>query len=99
MLIRKQQSNGELWTKKYDDGKINGDEYDIEYEKIRKSVYDPKFDTGVRYTDKGRKYAEEYVNSYGKDITIGYLRDLGYNKHVAEEFTKRIINSNRKTIF
>ena len=42
-------------------------------------------------TNKGKKY--------GKDITMGYLQDLGYNKQIAEQFTKRIINSNRKIIF
>ena len=42
---------------------------------------------------------KEYVNGYGKDITMGYLQDLGYNKQTAEQLTKRIINSNRKTIF
>lgn len=85
--------------KKYEAGKIDADKYNTEFEKIHKSVYDPKFDTSVRYTDKGRKYAKEYVNGYGKDITVGYLQDLGYNKQVSEEFAKRIIKSNRKTIF
>ena len=46
-----------------------------------------------------KRYAKEYVNGYGKDITVGYLQDLGYNKQVSEEFAKRIIKSNRKTIF
>ena len=85
--------------KKYEAGKIDADKYNTEFEKIHKSVYDPKFDTSVRYTDEGRKYVKEYVNGYGKDITVGYLQDLGYNKQVSEEFAKRIINSNRKTIF
>ena len=85
--------------RKAERGLINAEEYDSEYEKIRKSVYNPKFDTTVAYTDKGRKYVKEYVNGYGKDITMGYLQDLGYNKQTAEQLTKRIINSNRKTIF
>ena len=85
--------------KKYEAGKIDSEKYDAEYEKIQKSIYNPKFDTSVRYTNEGRKYAKEYVNGYGKDITVGYLQDLGYNKQVSEEFAKRIINSNRKTIF
>ena len=68
------------------------------HKKIQKSIYNPKFDTSVTYNN-GRKYVKEYVNGYGKDITVGYLQDLGYNKQVSEEFAKRIINSNRKTIF
>lgn len=85
-------------NKKYDAGKIDDVKYNTEYEKVQKSIYNPKFDTSVRYNN-GRKYAKEYVNGYGKDITVGYLQDLGYNKQVSEEFAKRIINSNRKTIF
>lgn len=85
-------------NKKYDAGKFDDAEYDAEYRKIQKSIYNPKFDTSVTYTN-GRKYVKEYVNGYGKDITVGYLQDLGYNKQVSEEFAKRIINSNRKTIF
>ena len=85
--------------KKLEAGKIDIEKYDAESKKIHESIYNPKFDTSVRYTDKGRKYAKEYVNGYGKDITVGYLQDLGYNKQVSEEFAKRIINSNRKTIF
>ena len=85
--------------KKFDEGLIDGKEYESEYERVRKSVYEPKFDTSVAYTDKGRKYVKEYVNGYGKDITVGYLQDLGYNKQTAEQLTKRIIKSNRKTIF
>lgn len=84
--------------KKYETGKIDDNKYDTEYQKIQKSVYNPKFDTSVTYNN-GRKYAKEYVNGYGKDITLGYLQDLGYNKQVSEEFVKRIIKSNRKTIF
>lgn len=86
-------------NKRLEAGKIDIEKYDAESKKIHESIYNPKFDTSIRYTDKGRKYAKEYVNGYGKDITIGYLQDLGYNKQVSEEFAKRIIKSNRKTIF
>ena len=86
-------------NKRLEAGKIDIEKYDAESKKIHESIYNPKFDTSIRYTDKGRKYAKEYVNGYGKDITVGYLQDLGYNKQVSEEFAKRIIKSNRKTIF
>ena len=85
--------------KKLEAGKIDIEKYDAESKKIHESIYNPKFDTSITYTDKGRKYAKEYVNGYGKDITVGYLQDLGYNKQVSEAFAKRIIKSNRKTIF
>ena len=88
-------------NKKYDAGKFDDAEYDAEYRKIQKSIYNPKFDTSIRYTDKGRKYAKEYVNGYGKDITVGYLQALGYNKQVDCNIIKQniCIKSQKTAVF
>ena len=94
---KKARKQLEVLDRKAESGKISIKDYDSQYEKIRKQVYDPKLDTSVTFNN-GRKYVKEYVNGHGKDITIGYLQDLGYNKQVAEEFVKRIIKSDRKTI-
>lgn len=96
---KKAEKQWRLLDKKYEDGKIDDNQYSAEYEKIRKSIYDPKFDSSVTYGDIGHKYVKEYINGYGRNITMGYLQDLGYNQQTAERFTKRIIKSNRKTIF
>ena len=82
--------------KKWESGTISPDDYDKQFEKLRSSLYRPEFDSSVTYTAQGRRYVDEYVNGYGKDRTIGFLKDLGFNQQVSEEFAKRIINSNRK---
>ena len=84
--------------KRYDQGKISIDEYEIEHKNIMKSVYKPEFDTSVIYTEKGRKYSEKYLNTYGKDLNIAYLKDLGYDDKTAKEFTNRILKSNKKLL-
>lgn len=86
-------------NRKLDNNQISIKEYDDGYAKLHKKIYNPKFDSSITYTNTGRKYAKEFVEGYGKDITIGYLKDLGYDDKVAENFAKRIIKSNRKTIF
>ena len=63
-----------------DQGKIDYDEYERQHAKIRKSVYDPKYDSSVTYTDTGKKYVEEYLHAYGNNINMGYIRDLGYDQ-------------------
>lgn len=82
---------------RYEQGKIDPDTYDKEYAKIRKSVYNPKFDTSVRISN-GRKYVQEYVDSYGKDLNIGYLRDLGYNESTAKLLAERVDKANKRML-
>ena len=88
--------------KKLDDklykGKIDPDQYDAEYESIAKSVYRPDLDNSVRYASKGREYSKAYLDNYGKDLNIAYLKDLGYNDSTAKEFTERILKANRKML-
>lgn len=66
--------------------------------KIRKSVYRKDLDSSVTYTSSGRKYSDAYINKYGKELNIGYLKDLGYNDTVAKELTERVLKSNRKML-
>lgn len=82
----------------FDIGKIDYDQYEDEYEKIRKSVYKPEFDTSIKFTNAGRVYSQKYLETYGRDLNIGYLRDLGYNRKTAEEFADRILKANKKML-
>ena len=82
---------------RYEQGKIDPDTYDKEYAKIRKSVYNPKFDKSVRISN-GRKYVQEYVDSDGKDLNIGYLRDLGYNESTAKLLAERVDKANKRML-
>ena len=94
---RSAEKRAKALDKRWERGKIDTDEYDREYEKIRRSVYDPKFDRSVVYSN-GRKYVQEYLNAYGKDLNIGYLRDLGYNEATAKELVERVLRSNKKML-
>lgn len=89
------------WKKlddQFDRGKIDPDQYDVKFEAIRKSILRPDLDNSVRFTSKGREYSKAYLDSYGKDLNIGYLRDLGYDERTAREFTERILKANRKLL-
>lgn len=94
---RSAEKRAKALDKRWERGEIDPDEYDREYEKIRRSVYDPKFDRSVVYSN-GRNYVQEYLNAYGKDLNIGYLRDLGYNEATAKELVERVLQSNKKML-
>lgn len=47
---------------------------------------------------KGRTYSKAYLDTYGKELNIGYLKDLGYDDKTAKEFTERILKSNKKLL-
>jgi len=84
--------------KRFDQGKIDPNEYDREYEKLQKSIYRADLDRSVRYTNTGRKYVQEYLDKYGKDLNIGYLKDLGYDDSTAKEFVDRVLKANKKML-
>lgn len=79
-------------------GKIDPTQYDKEYESVWKSVYSPELDNSVHFTSNGSKYSKAYMDKYGKDLNIAYLKDLGYNDRVAKEFTERILKANKKLL-
>lgn len=85
-------------NKRFDSGKIDADEYDREWEDIQKSVYKAELDNSVRIGSKGREYSEAYLETYGKDLNIAYLKDLGYNDRTAKEFAERILKANKKLL-
>lgn len=85
-------------NKRFDSGKIDADEYDREWEDIQKSVYKAELDNSVRIGSKGREYSEAYLETYGKDLNLAYLKDLGYNDRTAKEFAERILKANKKLL-
>lgn len=82
----------------FDKGKIDPDKYDTEYANISKSVYRADLDSSVRFASKGREYSKAYLDKYGKDLNIAYLKDLGYDDSTAKEFTERILKANKKLL-
>lgn len=76
---------------------MSPDEYDEKYNKIWDDYY--KTDTGKRHkalqswqtnSGDGWKMGKEYVESYGKNLTLAYLKDLGYDKTGAEFIAQRL---------
>ena len=105
--LRKHQSSDEYkkavkkmntLDKRAERGEIDLDQYNKEYEKIQKSVYSPELDTSVRITGKGRQYSKEYLNKYGNDLNVAYLKDLGYNDSTAKKFAARVLKANKKLL-
>ena len=43
----------------------------------------------------GRKYVGNYLNAGGKDLSIAYLKDLGYNEKTAKQLVDKMIKSER----
>ena len=84
--------------KKAERGEISLDQYDKQYNNIRKSIYSPDLDTSVRYTDNGRKYSEAYLKKYGNDLNVAYLKDLGYDDATAKAFAARVLKANKKLL-
>ena len=84
--------------KKAEKGAIDLDQYDKQYENIKKSIYSPDLDTSVRYTGKGRKYSEAYLKKYGNDLNVAYLKDLGYDDATAKAFAERVLKANKKLL-
>lgn len=84
---------------RYESGKVDADQYDVEFEKIWDAVSDrPDLQNFVTISHEGRKYSQAYLDKYGKDINIGYLKDLGYNESVAKEFAERVMRGRKKML-
>lgn len=83
---------------RYNRGEIDEDEYHALDQKISKTIYRPELDNSVRYTNNGRQYTQAYLDKYGKDLNVAYLKDLGYDEATAKEFTERIMKTNRKML-
>ena len=99
--IRKKGAIDNEWLS----GKISDEDYRKKYDDVYndfiKNVYDAKYDDYNRNTgtnSKKREYAKEWLDSYGKDITIGFLKDLGYNDLSAKEIEARIRKSSMKVV-
>lgn len=98
--IREKGRLDQEWAK----DKISDDEYYKKYDDIYnnfvKNIYEAKYDDYNRNTGKSkeREYAKEWLDSYGKDITIGFLKDLGYNDLSAKEIEARIRKSGMKVV-
>ena len=95
------------WSKKYDNyykvaerrlqnGQITVEEFDRGADEIwkqrpKKNFNDPQ---EVAYV-AGKRYADDYIKRGGKDLSIAYIEDLGFNKEAAEKIVESIIKRNK----
>lgn len=82
----------------YGKGKIEDDEYDKKFKDIKDSVYRPDLSASVIFTVHGREYVKEYLDTHGKNLNIGYLRDLGYSEEVSNFLNDKVMKANKKLL-
>lgn len=84
----------------------NLDQSEEEYLKRYNKLYDDYYKTASGKRAKqlttykvnrgnGWEFGKEYANSYGKNITIGYLKDLGYDDKTARYLAEKLVKDNR----
>lgn len=84
--------NKTLWDDKNEDY-VDADEYDKRFNELADAFQ--KTDAGKkiranRYVSINSKVVDDFVNGAGKSITIGYLKDLGYDQSSSEYITKML---------
>ena len=79
--------------KQLDSGKINIEEYDKKWEELYKERPKENWDSlsfAIQYGAEGKKYLNDYINRGGKNLSVAYLMDVGYDKKTAEAFVARL---------
>lgn len=88
------------WEKKVD--KLSKEEYDDTYddrfeslmkEKPKKTFDDISY--AIVYGRNGREYSDNFLRKGGKELSMAYLKDLGYNDEISKEFVEKMIKANR----
>lgn len=85
----------------YWDGKIDDDEYDRRHEEAWAKARETEPDTNTYASISGvpgRMYFNNYVNTYGRDITVAYLKDLGYNESAVKYIDDIIRRSGKQVL-
>jgi len=86
--------------KKLDNGDMSafGDEYQNKRDKLLderpKQNYNDTSFTAI-YKNGHWEYLDDYINRGGKDLSIAYIKDLGYDQKTAEHFVKEMIKKGR----
>ena len=76
----------------YDDRlKLERQYFDLE-EKMPKRDFNTLHFIGT-YGKNGIEYSDNFIKKGGKDLSIAYLEDLGYNKNKSYEYVDRMIKS------
>lgn len=98
------------WLKEYDaferkssrdidKGKMSIEEYDNKQRELYnkrpvKNFSDPK-GWAATLTSKGWRFADDYINKGGADLSVAYLKDLGYENEDAKRLVKRLAKQHK----
>lgn len=85
--------------KLYGQGKISVEKYDAMYDSAWKDARKTRpVSNSYVIQGKGRTYADNYVQTTGKQLTIAYLNDLGFNDSTAKHIESIIRKSGKQTL-
>ena len=79
------KSDYEKFLKEYDDVLAEAD-------KASRYIYED-LGTSARVVGGGKRFATSFVNGYGKDISVGYLKDLGFEDTAARKYVETMAKS------
>ena len=85
--------------KLYEQGKISVEKYDAMYDSAWKEARKTRpVSNSYAIQGKGRTYTDNYVQTTGKQLTIAYLNDLGFNDSTAKHIESIIRKSGKQTL-
>lgn len=83
----------------YNSGQISVDDYDVGYAKAwEKAIKTRPASNSYTITEKGRNYVNNYVQTIGKQLTIAYLEDLGFDNKSSKYIESIIRKSKKRTL-
>jgi hypothetical protein len=69
----------------FDQGKISVNDYDREYAQAWDKAFESAPTTNTyTVTGRGRKYTNDYARNLGRNLTVAYLKDLGFDNEASE---------------
>lgn len=83
----------------YNNGKISVDDYDSQYHKVWNEAEKARpVSNSYVVVGRARKYVDDYVQTVGKQQTIAYLKDLGFDDAASSYIEAIIRNSGKQTL-
>jgi len=80
--------------KKIENGSMTFDEYDKKQAELWKKRPKQNYNTlnfVITYSNNGKQYLNDYLEKGGKDLSMAYLKDLGYSEAAAKYFVERML--------
>ena len=83
----------------YNKGNISVESYDSQYHKAwEEAIKTRPVSNSYMVVGNGRKYVDNYVQTVGKQLTIAYLKDLGFDDAASRYIEKIIRKSGKQTL-